>query len=65
MDTMSESPESERTEEDQTSGSVCRDSANTPMGRKDREWLLVAAGLERFFFLMYTIAFAIVSSSYI
>ncbi|XP_023320242.1 neuronal acetylcholine receptor subunit alpha-7 [Eurytemora carolleeae] len=34
-------------------------------GRKQNEWLLVAAGIERFFFLVYTLAFAIVSSSYI
>ena len=30
-----------------------------------RDWILVAAGIERFFFLIYTIAFALVSSVYV
>jgi hypothetical protein len=32
---------------------------------QNKDWLLVAAGLERFFFVIYTVAFAIVSSAYI
>jgi hypothetical protein len=31
----------------------------------NKDWLLVAAGVERFFFVIYTVAFAIVSSAYI
>eukprot|EP00088_Acartia_fossae_P005661 TRINITY_DN12554_c0_g1_i2.p1 TRINITY_DN12554_c0_g1~~TRINITY_DN12554_c0_g1_i2.p1 ORF type:complete len:504 (+),score=113.60 TRINITY_DN12554_c0_g1_i2:109-1620(+) len=65
MENMSDSPESERPEgEMDQQCSVPTEPALTG-GSKDREWLLVAAGLERFFFLLYTIAFAIVSSSYI
>ncbi len=30
-----------------------------------RDWTLVAAGLERFFFILYTIVFAIVTSVYV
>ena len=30
-----------------------------------RDWVLVAAGLERFFFILYTIIFAIVTSVYV
>ena len=30
-----------------------------------KDWVLVAAGIERFFFLIYTIAFALVTSVYI
>ena len=63
METMSESPESERT--DDSGVAIGRELNDTVAGRKDREWILVAAGLERFFFLLYTIAFAVVSSSYI
>jgi len=29
------------------------------------DWILVAAGIERFFFLVYSLAFALVSSVYI
>ena len=29
-----------------------------------RDWILVAAGIERFFFLIYTLAFALVTSIY-
>ena len=29
-----------------------------------KDWVLVAAGIERFFFLIYTIAFALVTSIY-
>jgi hypothetical protein len=32
---------------------------------QNKDWLLVAAGLERFIFVIYTVAFAIVSSAYI
>ena len=30
-----------------------------------KDWILVAAGIERFFFLIYTIAFALVTSVYV
>ena len=30
-----------------------------------RDWILVAAGLERFFFILYTIIFGVVTSVYI
>ena len=30
-----------------------------------KEWILVAAGLERFFFIIYTLAFAVVTSVYV
>jgi len=53
MDSVSESPESEQ------------DPPEMSEGRKQQEWMLVAAGIERFFFIIYTIAFAVVSSAYI
>ena len=46
MDSVSESPESDQPTQ-QTASSV-------PEGRKQQEWILVAAGIERFFFLIYT-----------
>jgi len=57
MDDIHESPESDQTDRDlnahgQAGSGVMRD------------WILVAAGIERFFFLIYTIAFALVSSVY-
>lgn len=56
MDQVSESPECEQT----TTASA------TEVERScNKDWQLVAAGIERFFFLIYTIAFAIVSSAYI
>lgn len=56
MDSVSESPES-----DQTTQSI----SSASEGRKQQEWVLVAAGIERFFFLIYTIAFGVVSSAYV
>jgi len=57
MDDIMDSPECEQTNRDlnehgQAGSGIMRD------------WILVAAGIERFFFLIYTIAFALVSSVY-
>jgi len=58
MDDIHESPESDQSDRDlnahgQAAGGVMKD------------WMLVAAGIERFFFLIYMMAFALVSTVYI
>jgi len=55
LDSVSDNPESEQS---------CSQSQNVE-SLKQAEWLLVAAGVERLFFLVYTCAFGIVSSAYI
>lgn len=61
MDSIADSPESEQTRTQGADGGY----RSTTVSRKSQEWLLVAAGIERFFFIIYTIAFAVVSSTYI
>merc|ERR1712106_1010996 len=58
MDDVLESPESDQAGQDlnahgQAGSGIMKD------------WILVAAGIERFFFLIYTIAFALVTSVYV
>jgi len=58
LDDVQESPESEQTERDL--------SAHGQAGAGImKDWLLVAAGIERFCFFVYTMAFALVTSVYI
>lgn len=45
---------------DERQSSLSSDSQSSVM----RDWVLVAAGLERFFFVFYTIIFAITTSVY-
>jgi len=55
---MNDFPESEQTARELNGGSQ---ETNSVM----RDWRLVAAGIERFFFLVYALAFALVSSVYL
>ena len=73
LEDISDSPECEqRTEEDRRwdGGHMMASAAGGGGGGGGggsavmRDWLLVAAGIERFFFLIYTLAFGIVSSVY-
>lgn len=59
MDDISDSPESEQTTR---VGGYPVDSGGSLVMR---DWMLVAAGVERFFFLVYTLAFALVGSAYV
>ena len=75
MDDVMESPESDQP--DQGSVSFTKVDHRNEMDFPDlnihgqagsgimKDWVLVAAGIERFFFLIYTIAFALVTSVYI
>jgi len=58
LDDISESPESEQT-------GIDLNSHETVGSLVMRDWVLVAAGIERFFFLIYTIAFAFVTSTFL
>ena len=59
LDDIQDSPECEQTTERDLSAHGQAGSAIM------KDWLLVAAGIERFFFLMYSLAFAFVSGFYI
>lgn len=59
MEDVNESPESEQDTE------TVQDNTDNVASQVMKDWFLVAAGIERFFFLVYSMAFAIVSSVYI
>ena len=59
MEDVNESPESEQDTE------TVQDNTDNLSSQVMKDWFLVAAGIERFFFLVYSMAFAIVSSVYI
>ena len=58
LDDIQDSPECEQTERDLSTHGQAGSGIM-------KDWLLVAAGIERFFFLMYSLAFAFVSGFYI
>lgn len=58
LDDIQDSPESEQTERDLSSHGQAGSAIM-------KDWILVAAGIERFFFFVYSLAFAFVSGFYI
>jgi len=58
LDDIQDSPECEQTERDLSSHGQAGSAIM-------KDWILVAAGIERFFFFIYTLAFAFVSGFYV